>query len=163
MPSFWPRLLLHAFTWLVAVLQVPGPRVPVALLLSALYLAGYFVSQLDVLRAGRSRGRLVALAAVRAGVVLVDAFTPDSLLVLLALLLVAPLVVDEAVGSDAPWSVPAAFASAIAGLIVTARLLSVQDGFVPTLVLLVLVVYLVGAGTVRFRRVSVEGRGSAER
>ena len=75
----------------------------------------------------------------------------------------APLIVDEAVGSDAPWSVPAAFASAVAGLIVTARLLSVQDGFVPTLVLLVLTAYLIGAGTVRFRRVSVDGRESAER
>lgn len=163
MPSFWPRLLLHAATWLVAVLQVPSGRVPLALLLSALYLAGSFVSQLDVIQAGRSLGRLVALAAALAGVVLAGAFVPASVLVLLALLLVAPLIVDEAVGSDAPWSVPAAFMAAAAGLVVTALLVVRQDGFVPTLVLLVLTAYLIGAGTVRFRRVSVEGRESAER
>ena len=163
MPSFWPRLLLHAATWLVAVLQVPSGRVPLALLLSALYLAGFFVSQLDVIRAGRSFGRLVALAAALAGVGLAGTFVPVAVLVLLALLLVAPLIVDEAVGSDAPWSVPAAFMAAVAGLVVTAVLVVRQDGSEPTLVLLVLTAYLIGAGTVRFRRVSVDGRESAER
>ena len=163
MPSFWPRLLLHAATWLVAVLQVPSGRVPLALLLSALYLAGFFVSQLDVIRAGRSFGRLVALAAALAGVGLAGTFAPVAVLVLLALLLVAPLIVDEAVGSDAPWSVPAAFMAAVAGLVVTAVLVVRQDGSEPTLVLLVLTAYLIGAGTVRFRRVSVDGRESAER
>ena len=66
MPTFWPRLLVHGLTWLALVLQLPLGVVPLALFLAALYLAGFFVSQLRTRRGGRYQAAAAYLSVVAA-------------------------------------------------------------------------------------------------
>lgn len=163
MPTFWPRLLLHIVTLLVLVLQVGGHRLPLVMLLSASFLAGYFVSHLGVGGAVRSVGRGVSFVAALAMLVGVAPYTSGVVLLLLALLLLAPPVVDESLsGADAPWSAPAAFVAAATGAVATSVLLFRHDESVPALVLVALAAYLIGAGTVTYRRVALERQEGVE-
>lgn len=163
MPSFWPRLLVHGLTWLVLALQLPGARLPVALLLCALYMAGYFVSLLGIASRPRSTARAAALVAAVVALAVAAPFASGLVLVMLAVLLLAPLLVDEALGSAAPWSVPAVLVAAATGWVITALLIFRQDESVPALVLLGLTAYLIGTGTATYRRVDLERRESTDR
>ena len=99
MPTFWPRLLLHGVTWLALTLQLPLDVVPWALFLAALYLAGFFVSQLRTRLGGRYQAAAAYLSVVAAIVTLpvVGSHVSPTFLVLLAWLLAAPPLVEVSV------------------------------------------------------------------
>jgi len=145
------------------VLRLPGQAVPVALLASALYLAGFFVSQLRVEAAPRTLGRAVSFGVALAALV-VERHHLDSVdLVLVALLLAVTPLVDEAVSARAGWNaaaVPIAAALTAATLWVA---LAAQGVTPHQLALLALVAYVIASATAAYRRSESERRDGAER
>lgn len=157
MPSFWPRLLVHGLTWLVLVMQVPAGQVPVAMMVAALYLGGYFVSQLHVAAAPlRSAGRGVACLAALVALVMVAPHASAAVLAVSAFLLLVPPLVEEAVTSASRWSVPVVLGASAVSLTAT-MLLLVRHGASPyALGLLGLAALVVGSATAAFRRTAHE-------
>src|SRR5690606_778465 len=100
-PTFWPRLAVHVLTWLALVLQLPVTVIPWALFLAAIYLAGFFVSQLRTQPAVpnnyRAAATYLAVLAAVAALPLANQYLPTAFLVLAVWLLVAPPLVDLAV------------------------------------------------------------------
>lgn len=165
MPTFWPRLLLHGVTWLALTLQLPLDVVPWALFLAALYLAGFFVSQLRTRLGGRYQAAAAYLSVVAAIVTLpvVGSHVSPTFLVLLAWLLAAPPLVEVSVRTAERGYVLLNLGLLLVGVAGLAWLLAARGAGGPELAALLLAVVVAAVSTSLFRRSEAERRESRER
>ncbi len=165
MPTFWPRLLLHGVTWLALTLQLPLGVVPWALFLAALYLAGFFVSQLRTRLGGRYQAAAAYLSVVAAIVTLpvVGSHVSPTFLVLLAWLLAAPPLVEVSVRTAERGYVLLNLGLLLVGVAVLAWLLAARGAGALELAALLLAVVVAAVSTSLFRRSEAERRESRER
>lgn len=165
MPTFWPRLLLHGVTWLALTLQLPLDVVPWALFLAALYLAGFFVSQLRTRLGGRYQAAAAYLSVVAAIVTLpvVGSHVSPTFLVLLAWLLAAPPLVEVSVRTAERGYVLLNLGLLLVGVAGLAWLLAARGAGALELAALLLAVAVAAVSTSLFRRSEAERRESRER
>lgn len=165
MPTFWPRLLLHGVTWLALTLQLPLGVVPWALFLAALYLAGFFVSQLRTRLGGRYQAAAAYLSVVAAIVTLpvVGSHVSPTFLVLLAWLLAAPPLVEVSVRTAERGYVLLNLGLLLVGVAGLAWLLAARGAGALELAALLLAVAVAAVSTSLFRRSEAERRESRER
>jgi len=164
-PTFWPRLLLHGVTWLALTLQLPLDVVPWALFLAALYLAGFFVSQLRTRLGGRYQAAAAYLSVVAAIVTLpvVGSHVSPTFLVLLAWLLAAPPLVEVSVRTAERGYVLLNLGLLLVGVAGLAWLLAARGAGALELAALLLAVAVAAVSTSLFRRSEAERRESRER
>lgn len=152
MPAYWLLLLLHVATWVLLVTALPRELVPLGVLAAAGYLAGFFASRLTVADGWRSAGRAAALVSATVAMSLVAGHVSTTALVLLALLLAAPPLVDEATRSGNEWS--PVIAGVGAGAVSLAVTLALQrlGATVPEVLLFVLAAVALAALAAAYRR-----------
>lgn len=165
MPWFWPRLVVHGLTWLALVLQLPLAVVPWALFLAAIYLAGYFVSQLSGLGGGRYKvaASYLCVVASLASLIVLGPHVSALSLFLAALLLVSPPLIDTTVTAVETRQLGASLGFLLL-TVATLTIALVRQGVgAPELVAVLLTALLLPTAVVQYRRVEAERRQSRER
>src|SRR5690606_21450429 len=157
--------LLHGVTWLALTLQLPLDVVPWALFLAALYLAGFFVSQLRTRLGGRYQAAAAYLSVVAAIVTLpvVGSHVSPTFLILLAWLLAAPPLVEVSVRTAERGYVLLNLGLLLVGVAGLAWLLAARGAGALELAALLLAVAVAAVSTSLFRRSEAERRESRER
>ena len=157
--------MVNGLVWLGLVLQLPAAVVPWVLLLAAVYLAGFFVSQLRTMTGDRYQAvaAYASVAAALGAVPLVDDHTPAVFLLLAVWLLVSPPLIETSVRTEAPGYAAAsvAFSLIVVGTLVTS--LGGRGAGLFEQVALLLAAAVTVAGVARYRLVERERREGRER
>lgn len=156
---------MHALTWLAVVLRLPSDVIPWVLLLTAVYLAGFFVSQLRTGGGTRYQAMASAVSVIAAVVALpvVGPHASGAFVVLAASLLVAPPLVELTLRSRQGGGQAAVVALLLTAVVTVAWLLSRHGASPLDYLLLLLATAVLAFGVLSYREVEAERSGGSER
>ena len=144
---------------------MPAAVVPWVLLLAAVYLAGFFVSQLRTMTGDRYQAvaAYASVAAALGAVPLVDDHTPAVFLLLAVWLLVSPPLIETSVRTEAPGYAAASVAFSLIAVGTLATSLGSRGAGLFEQAALLLAAAVTVAGVARYRLVERERREGRER
>lgn len=144
---------------------MPAAVVPWVLLLAAVYLAGFFVSQLRTMTGDRYQAvaAYASVAAALGAVPLVDDHTPAVFLLLAVWLLVSPPLIETSVRTEAPGYAAASVAFSLIAVGTLATSLGSRGAGLFEQAALLLAAAVTVTGVARYRLVERERREGRER